>query len=264
MRIGIMQGRLSPPQGDQLQFFPEDWKAEFAIARELGFEALEWIFLNSSNNPILGWSGRRQALEQAREEGVAIESICADVFLIEHLTARSVAAQYTLVSLMKVAELMGVHLIGVPLLEGNLPQTASELGAVKENIRKALRLANGGVELALEIDLPADSILTLLEMIDSPRVGVCYDTGNAMTHGFDAGADIRRLGPHLKEIHLKDRLIGTTQSVRLGKGSVNFPDVFAALKEVNFDGLSVLQAWRGEDYLGNAKRQLEFIKNFLK
>jgi L-ribulose-5-phosphate 3-epimerase len=264
MRIGIMQGRLSPPQGDQLQFFPKNWKAEFATAKELGFEAIEWIFETLSDNPLMGFSGRKEMLDLSKEERVGVESICADTFLRQHLIKQSRGIQHVLAVLLKVAEVSKVPLVGIPLLEENLPKHP-DFEAVVKNIQGAFHFAhNSGVDLALEVDLPADQILELIEEIGSPRVGVCYDTGNAMTHGFDAGADIRKLGRHLKEIHFKDRLKGTRQSVYLGEGSVDFPDVFAALKEVNFQGLGILQAWRGANYLDDAKRQLEFVKNFLK
>ena len=39
MRLGIFQGRLSPKKEGQIQFFPgENWKKEFQIAKNLGFE----------------------------------------------------------------------------------------------------------------------------------------------------------------------------------------------------------------------------------
>ena len=42
--IGIMQGRLSPPEDGRFQSFPrEHWRQEFARAREAGLDYIEWI-----------------------------------------------------------------------------------------------------------------------------------------------------------------------------------------------------------------------------
>ena len=49
--IGIMQGRLSPPRGDLIQWYPEDtWESEFYLAKEIGLVCIEWVFQKSSAN----------------------------------------------------------------------------------------------------------------------------------------------------------------------------------------------------------------------
>ncbi|MHB1330564.1 MAG: sugar phosphate isomerase/epimerase family protein [Minisyncoccota bacterium] len=263
MQFGIMQGRLSPSQGQELQFFPKNWESEFEVARTLGFKTIEWIF-DSLGNPLLVEAERIRMREISMIHGVHIKSICADIFMKEHLIIESSPAVHQLVKLLKLATLTEIPLVVIPFVEDNLPDTDRDLEVVAENLRTVIDLDQGKVDIALEVDLPTDRILSLVEAIGSPRVGVCYDTGNAMTFGFDAGDDIRKLGQHLKEIHIKDRIVGTRQSVYLGEGSVNFRDVFAALHEVSFDGFHILQTWRGEDYLSDAKRQMEFVLSHLK
>ena len=44
-KIGIMQGRLSEPQGEKIQAFPiTSWQQEFKKASSCGFDVIEWIF----------------------------------------------------------------------------------------------------------------------------------------------------------------------------------------------------------------------------
>ena len=44
-KIGIMQGRLSPPIDGRIQAFPiNDWESEFEKASKIGFDCIEWIF----------------------------------------------------------------------------------------------------------------------------------------------------------------------------------------------------------------------------
>ena len=44
MRIGIMQGRLLPPQGAFQSFPRSGWDREFGLAAQAGLDAIEWIF----------------------------------------------------------------------------------------------------------------------------------------------------------------------------------------------------------------------------
>lgn len=256
-----MQGRLSAPQDNQLQFFPNDWKAEFETAHILGFDSIEWIYDDKDfDNPLMSEIGQSEIKEKQKQFNVSVESICADVFMKVHLmNDDSSFAIEILSNLIDCATQAKITNIGIPFVEEHVPVTIEQRSAVVRNLKKILSL-NENINFALEIDLPVDDIISIVEAIDSPQVGVCYDTGNAMTFGFDAGDDIRKLGKYLKEIHLKDRIKGTRQSVYLGEGSVNFPDVFNALSEVKFNGLCILQAWRGKNYLDDAKRQLEFAR----
>ena len=44
-QLGIMQGRLTPPKGRGIQFFPFDyWENEFWMAKELELDEIEFIF----------------------------------------------------------------------------------------------------------------------------------------------------------------------------------------------------------------------------
>ena len=44
MNIGIMQGRLVPPEGGRFQSFPrEGWRREFELAAAAGLDCIEWI-----------------------------------------------------------------------------------------------------------------------------------------------------------------------------------------------------------------------------
>ena len=55
LRIGIMQGRLSKPINGKIQSFPiNSWENEFYLAKNIGFELIEWVLdENVKDNPIL-------------------------------------------------------------------------------------------------------------------------------------------------------------------------------------------------------------------
>ena len=43
MRLGILQGRLSPPVGGEYQEFPVEWKRELLHIRDLRLQGMEWL-----------------------------------------------------------------------------------------------------------------------------------------------------------------------------------------------------------------------------
>lgn len=63
-----------------------------------------------------------------------------------------------------------------------------------------------GVDIAVENhgDFTTQQMLTLIERTDHPRVGVCFDTGNALFRDEDPLASARALLPLATSMHLKD------------------------------------------------------------
>src|SRR3989344_2609245 len=57
--LGILQGRLTPSLDGSIQFFPQNWQNEFALARAIGFSCLEWLIKGEEveSNPLLDPAG---------------------------------------------------------------------------------------------------------------------------------------------------------------------------------------------------------------
>jgi sugar phosphate isomerase/epimerase len=49
----------------------------------------------------------------------------------------------------------------------------------------------------------------------------------------------------------------------LGTGDADFKGCFAALKAIGYQGVYVIQAWRGADYVKDAQDQLRFTISLL-
>ena len=73
-----------------------------------------------------------------------------------------------------------------------------------------------------------------------PRIGVCLDTGHLARSGDCSIACVRKLGPRIHGLHIKDWTEATPpakrQDVVIGKGVFDLEAFFTALKETNFDG----------------------------
>jgi sugar phosphate isomerase/epimerase len=63
-----------------------------------------------------------------------------------------------------------------------------------------------GISLAIENhqDLTSEELLTLLELLDSEWVGVCFDTGNPLALLEDPRECATAFGPLVRSVHLKD------------------------------------------------------------
>ena len=117
-----------------------------------------------------------------------------------------------------------------------------------------------GVVMAIEnhIDLLADEMLELMTTLDSPWLGVCFDTANNLRM-FEHPVEVaRKLAPYIKATHIKDvlpqrgdpKLFKTWPSVPLGQGLVELPEILDLLHQTRYSGLLAVEI----DYLHPAWR----------
>lgn len=107
--------------------------------------------------------------------------------------------------------------------------------------------ARAGVTLAVEplnrfesyfLNTAADAA-RLCDEVNHPNVGVLYDTFHAHIEEKNQGDAIRAVGRrHLKHVHSCECDRGTP-----GSGQVNWPSVFTALRELNYDGALVIESF---------------------
>jgi sugar phosphate isomerase/epimerase len=105
---------------------------------------------------------------------------------------------------------------------------------VKEyNIRLAIH--NHGPE-----DKEWPSPLTVLNAVEKmdPRIGCCIDVGHTMRTGTDVVSAIRKAGPRLFDIHMKDlaKSMVKESQVAVGDGLMPVRQIFQALIEMHYPG----------------------------
>ncbi|MCC7491384.1 MAG: sugar phosphate isomerase/epimerase [Fimbriimonadaceae bacterium] len=119
-------------------------------------------------------------------------------------------------------------------------KTADELRQQGENLT---RLAELVAPLGLQVAMHKHAASAPLHLDDldavtayaGPQVGVCLDTGWALTSEDDPVARIRALGPRLTALHLRNQY-GAVPCEWHGEGDIDFTDLFAALREVDYRG----------------------------
>ena len=119
------------------------------------------------------------------------------------------------------------------------------------------KLAQGVVELAQPI--MAQTSPKEQEGL-SLRVG--WQFGDQVNFNNDVIEELEYYGTRITDIHIKDRILGSN-SVELGKGDADFSKFFNKLKEFDYKGPFIMQAYRDDEGVDIFKRQLDWIKPYL-
>ena len=88
--FGVMQGRLSRQHPRGYQTFPSSsWRDEFSLARDLGFDHIEWVVeeFDLHDNPV--FTNPQAIREQSTAHGIDVPSLCADYLMHSPLNPAS-------------------------------------------------------------------------------------------------------------------------------------------------------------------------------
>lgn len=272
---GMMQGRLTPPKGRGIQFFPFDnWEKEFYLAKDLGLNEIEFIFDfdRYEENPLWSQAGKELLKKVMKETSVTVHSVCFDYFMRraffkkdgeEKVRLRAENGQILQRILNSMKELE-IGLIEIPLVDDSSLKNEKNKEEFKKFILEIESQTDCEIKFGLETDLPPKEFATFLEDINSDRIGANYDSGNSSGLGYDMYEEVTTLGSRIFNIHIKDRVFqGTT--VELGTGSADFRGLFKGLKEIDYRGAFILQAARDEEgkEVENIKKQTRFVKEYV-
>jgi hexulose-6-phosphate isomerase len=267
--IGVMQGRLLPRIDGRIQAFPwTNWRSEFETARAVGFDSIEFIFEGPAiaRHPLMTPAGRDSITSATRESGVRVGSICADYFMDEPLFRGSIAEREqrrdVLSELIGAAADVGASFIEIPCVDRSSLKSERERSDLVDAVSAVLPVAvEKDVGILLETDLPPSDFRSLLDRWGHPLVGANFDSGNSASLGYEPRDEIATLGETIRNVHIKDRLLGGT-TVPLGTGAARFDDVFASLGRIGYAGSLILQTARDEDDVGAAVRYLGMVREW--
>ena len=271
-KIGIMQGRLSPPINNKIQAFPHNyWKNEFKVAQDLGFELIEWI-VDSKNNPIFDNDGIHEILKLSEKHEVKINSLCGDYFMDTFLFKDSEEMIRKNVDILKhliqQCQKCDIKILELPFVDSSSLENVVHQKQILKNLEPVICVAEDcNVILGLETDLEPNSFASLLEQFGHQNVKANYDIGNSTSKNYDMDAELDVLKKWIVNVHIKDR-IGNRKTVSLGSGDVNFHDFFQKLKEISYSGNLIIQGAR-EDLDNNisvnetCSKYLEFVNRYI-
>ncbi len=264
-----MSGRLSTQINNKIQSFPNDsWKKEFKKAQDCGFDSIEWIF-DLNPNPILQNDGIEEIKSLSKQYDIKVTAVCADYFMekmLFNVDQSDLEKNITVLhKLIQQCSKLEIGILEIPFVDSSSLKTQNDINHLIANIQQTVDFATSqNVKITLETDLPPRDFKNLLEIFGS-RIGANYDTGNSTALGYDVMEELRTLSPWLTNIHIKDRLYGSS-TVPLGTGDVNFDLVFSMLAKINYTGQLIIQGAREDRQMiepqDTCKKYLKFVKTY--
>ena len=266
MRIGAMDNVLVKP-----------WAELFEEAARLGFDGVELDLKVETYLDSEVWSeeGRRALVDRSRRAGaerllrVEIASVCmASVAGLMTKPETHEQGIEALADLCRFCDELGAGVILFPMIKQPEQSEEEAVELWRDGFATAFAKAERpprsdgarakvGMESVGRVGRSAEQALAMIEAVGSPRLGVYYDVGNADYQSFDGIAEMKQLGSHIVQIHVKE--IGA----EMGEGKLDFPAIFSTIRGIGYDGYLVLETEAGDDPAANATRNLEFVRSLL-
>ena len=248
MKIGIIQGRLSEPT-EGFQECPTNWKREFDLLSELGLNHVEWIITldNFDNNPIF----------YKKVNQYPISSVCVDFMVCDNFY-KSTHMDKFLKPVCEVVSDNNIKCITIPLLEKSSIEDDNIADKFMEAFYPYIQKFKN-INFLIEAELHHNKLKKLLDL--NNNLFVTYDTGNITSYGLNHKEYIFELKDKIKQVHIKDRIKKSLQTVEPMRGDTDFNLIFKLLKEINFDGLYTLQTARGT--IGDEVRTIKKHKKII-
>ncbi|MDR1144730.1 MAG: sugar phosphate isomerase/epimerase [Verrucomicrobiales bacterium] len=225
------------------------------MSNKLDYGVQSWCFRHFKNNPEVAQKVRAIGLDKIELSGAHADFHKPDEFY--QIVKTYADAGVSIVSL-------GVNtLVGDPA-ERDFFACAAAAGAkfitahfkvdtFQDAIKKTQKLSDEfGVRVAVHCHGGymfggQPDVMDYLVKLGAPQIGVCIDTAWCMQIGPHSGKPVewvKRYGKLLYGIHFKDFIFGKNgmwQDVIVGQGNLDLPAFAAALREVDFSGMSVIE-----------------------
>ena len=268
-KIGVMQGRLVTKYQGRYQAFPIGmWQDEFKVAKECGLDLIEFIldFNDADKNPLLKPGGVDEIVNISRDTGVSVKTICADYFMEAplHSNDNKVVEESlkVLEKLLEAAKVLKVTDIVIPCVDQSSLKTKEAVDEFVKQVAKIIPIIEKeNINLSLETDLAPKPFIELLNKLNSKNISVNYDIGNSAALGFDSDKELELYGDRITDIHIKDRALGGGPVI-LGEGNADFVKFFRKLKEFDYQGPFIMQAYRDDEGVEIFKSQLNWIEKY--
>jgi L-ribulose-5-phosphate 3-epimerase len=165
-----------------------------------------------------------------------------------------------------------------------IPQVQTHCGFIPENpkdpqyeetvvaIREVCRhCADNGQDFLMETGQETPTTLSrALHDVNLPNLGVGLDTANLILYGKANPVDaLDIIGAHVKSVHAKDGMWPTDpmklgREVMIGKGKVDFPKVFAKLRELGYRGaITIEREISGPEQMEDVRKEKAYLEQML-
>lgn len=262
-----MQGRLVPMINGMIQAFPfETWEQEFTLSQNLGLKLIEWTLddTNLELNPLMTSNGRARIVDLCKSNCMDVKSVTGDCFMQNpfwkahtKLDEKSLLLKFD--NIIKSCGSLGIRYLILPVVDnGSLDNKVQQSNLIGRLLDKQDLLQKFDVMVVFELDEEPDWCGRFIDQFPPDLFGINYDMGNSASNGYNSRDEFLAYGERIKNVHIKDRpLNGTT--VPIGEGAVDFPAVFAGLRDIKYSGNFIMQTARSQ-----SGQDVEIMKKYIK
>ena len=204
----------------------------FDLAKEIGLDGVQVSLGTVQNDMRLRTVQAQQEYKAAaRKAGLAVSSLA--IGELNEVPYKSDPRTINWVSgSIDVCRALGVRVVLLAFFsKGDLRGDKDGTDEVVKRLKAvAPKAEKAGVVLGVESWLNADQHLAIIDRVGSRAVGVYYDVCNSHDAGYDIYKEIRKLGRHICEFHMKEN------GVLLGQGGVDFRKVREAMDAIGYSG----------------------------
>jgi sugar phosphate isomerase/epimerase len=209
------------------------------LAAKIGFDGVQISFgrrIVNDKMPADDPAIVAKYLSLSAEHKIPIDGTCVDRLHDNGLKNDKLAVKWALDAI-RLTGALKTKVLLLPFFGPRAIENQEEEDAVGDALREiAPEAEKAGVMLGLEDTISAERNVRIMDRSKSKNVSVYYDVGNSTAAGFDVVKEIRWLGKdRICQFHLKDN------PHYLGEGTISFPRVIEAIREIGFTGAANLE-----------------------
>jgi len=261
--------RLGFAKGQMLRIGVTDWNLDLGanpdavpLAARLGFDGVQVSFgrkLVDNKMPVDNPDVLARYRSLSKQYKVPIDGTCVDKLHDNGLKSDPLAPKWVSDSI-RLTKSLDTKVLLLPFFGRWALQTPEEMDHVGDALRElGPEAEKAGVLLGLEDTISAEDNVRIMERSRSKNVLVYYDVGNSTKAGFDVVKEIRWLGKdRICQFHLKDN------PHYLGEGSIQFPPIMQAIRDIGFSGYANLETDAHPNQLeSDMRRNLAYIRKVM-
>lgn len=258
--------------------FQLEWKDKFAIAKENGFDFIEFS--------IDGLLPRIKRLECSDGEYIALKKMAEEYDMPFETIALTANRYFPLgdpdeelrnkgIMIVKrtidIAFILGAKIVQIAAYDVNGKISTDETieSACKAFKEVAIYARAKNIIVALEVleDVPffssVEKAVRIIDELNVSNLRLYADIGNTASIGIVPELDLKSNDDHIVACHIKDAELGACINITYGEGIVDFTKCFDYFREINYGGLFVAEVKSEEnlEFICELKEISNFIRN---
>lgn len=254
------------------------WEEKFTAAKRAGFDYME-LSIDESDERLARLDWTDEEIENLRSVmrfvGISFPTMCLSGHRRYPFGSKSEDIRKKAMEIMEKAinlsVKLGIRCIQLATYDVYYEESDEETKRLfLEGMREAVAMASrAGVILAMEI-MDTQFVGTIvralhyLKEIPSPYFKIYPDMGNLSNFSKDVTGEFEIGISETVAIHVKETKPGVFKEVPFGEGEVKFTEIFKKLKELNYQGMFLIEMWADNTAYQSLDQAVEKIQDAYK